>query len=435
MATLQKTLGHTNNDPPLYEKWYEMERTLPQHNEALPYPEGASGAYLYASNHVWGLGFNNALQEQLFLAHLAYISNRSHVFDAYTWNFNTDEPYADYNGKLIPSRIPLTAFIAGPTAGGPFGPGDRSPRSVSKEYFRKVCPHPTVIRSDEVNDNLGSADASVMMTAWLEKLRGLPRCVEVAESNQVFDYMIFGNAQRVLPFHEEFSRSPILTGFSWSSLVNSAVAENGYLFAETPSFFERILSFLRYSKSSSNVLDSSTPIPGLLAIHIRRGDYDEHCKKLAVWRSTYMGWLQSSSLPDRFQKPPLAGNREAIQGVEDYYLDHCWPSIEQIVAKIVEVRQTEAGKGLKRVYVLTNARSEWVAGLKEKVMQLGGWEGVSSSKDLSLIPEQKYIAQAVDMAIAMRSQVFIGNGFSSLSANVVLVRLSRLFDPMTNRLW
>lgn len=125
-----------------------------------------------------------------------------------------------------------------------------------------------------------------------------------------------------------------------------------------------------------------------------------------------MGWLQSPSLPDRFQKPPLAGNTEAIQGVEDYYLDHCWPSIEQIAAKIVEVRQTEAGKGLKRVYVLTNARSDWVAGLKEKVMQLGGWEGVSSSKDLTLIPEQKYIAQAVDMAIAMRSQVFIGNGVS-----------------------
>lgn len=56
------TFGHTTaadadnaiQYPPLYEEWHERERHLPQHNLSLPYPEGAYGEYLYASNHVWG---------------------------------------------------------------------------------------------------------------------------------------------------------------------------------------------------------------------------------------------------------------------------------------------------------------------------------------------------------------------------------------------
>lgn len=36
----------------------------------------------------------------------------SHVFDVYTWNVDSN-PYTDVGGRLIPSRIPLSAFIAG----------------------------------------------------------------------------------------------------------------------------------------------------------------------------------------------------------------------------------------------------------------------------------------------------------------------------------
>lgn len=40
--------------PPLYEKWYEFERNLPQQDQSLQYPEGANAELFYASNHVWG---------------------------------------------------------------------------------------------------------------------------------------------------------------------------------------------------------------------------------------------------------------------------------------------------------------------------------------------------------------------------------------------
>jgi hypothetical protein len=35
------------------------------------------------------------------------------VFDDYTWDKDTTEPYSTYNGKLIPARIPLSAIISG----------------------------------------------------------------------------------------------------------------------------------------------------------------------------------------------------------------------------------------------------------------------------------------------------------------------------------
>ncbi|KAI5118056.1 hypothetical protein M0805_005902 [Coniferiporia weirii] len=438
VIVIQNSLHFTTKEsdlPPLYEDWYELERNLPQHNESLPYPEGAQGRYFFASNHVWGLGFNNALQEQLFLSHLAYISNISFVFDVYKWNYVTEEPYSLYNGKLIPSRIPLGVFISGPTVGGPFGENDGTPRSVNKEFFQKVCPNPTLIKSDEVNEALGSsAGAKVMMEAWSKKLRETPaRCIEVGQSSQIFDYMwAYGN--RIVPFLEDFIKSPILTGFAWSPLINSALADNAHLFTKSLTSLQWLSSLGRDPQPAFNASDSSTPIPGLLAIHVRRGDFEEHCRNLGKWGSEFMGWLQSPVLQDRFDKPPLAGHGEPTQDIIDHYAKHCWPTIDEIVTKINEVRQTIAGKDLNRVYIMTNGASEWIAELKEKVLQ-SGWEGVASSKDLKLIPEQVYVAQAVDMAIAMRSQVFIGNGFSSLSGNVVVLRLSRHFGPSSNRLW
>lgn len=81
-----------------------------------------------------GLGWGNALQEVLLDSYLAYkagrsyvlpyvalpISNRliaslsSYVFDNYTWSRDLDPPaYSEYNGKLIPSRIPLRTMIVG----------------------------------------------------------------------------------------------------------------------------------------------------------------------------------------------------------------------------------------------------------------------------------------------------------------------------------
>ncbi len=48
---------HDPNFPPLYKEYYKYERNLPQHDLSLPFPEGATGRYLYPANHVWGMQY------------------------------------------------------------------------------------------------------------------------------------------------------------------------------------------------------------------------------------------------------------------------------------------------------------------------------------------------------------------------------------------
>ena len=65
---------------------------------------------------------------------------------------------------------------------------------------------------------------------------------------------------------------------------------------------------------------------------------------------------------------------------------------------------------LDRVYIMTNGASEWVAHLKAALAATGHFAHVASSRDLVLSWEQKYVAQAVEMLVGERAQVFIGNG-------------------------
>ena len=63
--------------------------------------------------------------------------------------------------------------------------------------------------------------------------------------------------------------------------------------------------------------------------------------------------------------------------------------------------------------MLTNGKVEWLTELKEKLGELREWKSVQTSRDLRLSWEQKYVAQAIDMMIAQRADVFIGNGVSA----------------------
>ena len=95
--------------------------------------------------------------------------------------------------------------------------------------------------------------------------------------------------------------------------------------------------------------------------------------------------------------------------------------MEQIVRRVREVRTTLLpATPLSRVYVLTNGRPEWLVELKEALQAdarssgLGEWAHIGTSRDLRLTREQRHNSQAVDMAVAQRAEVFIGNGVRSL---------------------
>ncbi|KAI0284066.1 hypothetical protein BC826DRAFT_1109927 [Russula brevipes] len=124
------------------------------------------------------------------------------------------------------------------------------------------------------------------------------------------------------------------------------------------------------------------PLSGLLVPHIRRGDYIDHCARLTVWSSHFMGF-------DEFPPPQ--------------YRALCFPDVEQIVVRVREVRASLLlTTRLSRAYVLTNGRSEWLEVLKD-VLQDGGldtWVHIGTSRDLNMTKEQQHNAQAMDMAVA-----------------------------------
>ena len=76
------------------------------------------------------------------------------------------------------------------------------------------------------------------------------------------------------------------------------------------------------------------------------------------------------------------------------------------------------------MYLLTNVWGWWLNGLKG-VLKVDGWDEMVTSLDIKLDEEQEYVAMAVDMAIAEKAKVFIGNGvllgiYDSLSLSSIL---------------
>ncbi|KAH8094678.1 hypothetical protein BXZ70DRAFT_896563 [Cristinia sonorae] len=437
--------------PPLYDEYYLNEERLPQHDPNLPFPEGRTGRYINMENFVITSGWGNAMQELLLDAHVAYKSGRSFVFYPYTWNLDGSNS-SQYGDHLIPSRIPLTAILAGPVVGQLFPDQNQpTPRAVIKTYFDKVCPRPTVISTHNISDHLeNDATAKRILDAWTDKLNIIAdNCVTIdrASSEQIFTFWVFGAAERILPIWPSFSTSPVLTHFRWSHLIHRAFNANVHLFSSVP-----YLALMRSLGPSLPPLLKDTyphlipskyiyaPLPDLLVLHVRRGDFVDHCNGLSNWGSMWNGFNRFPEFLDKFALPPgyTPDGSEAPPHARAHYLKHCFPSIPQIVEKIADVLKDPANGGLKYVYVMTNGDRGWVQELKEA---LGGmedgkrWQKIATRRDLELDWEQTFVSQAVDMLIGQRAQVFIGNGFSSMTSNIVTLRMANGFDPSSNRFW
>ena len=157
-------------------------------------------------------------------------------------------------------------------------------------------------------------------------------------------------------------------------------------------------------------VESDAPFPGLLVLHIRRGDFKDHCHHLANWSSEWNGFNSFPEFIDKFSRPSGGGWGVTTPANTALYLKHCFPTVEQIVDKVMEVRNVS--EGLKNVYVMTNGGLSWVNELKTALRKAHNWDQIASSSDLKLSREQKYVAQTVDMMIGQRAHVFIGNGVS-----------------------
>ncbi|KAH7908997.1 hypothetical protein BJ138DRAFT_1156325 [Hygrophoropsis aurantiaca] len=440
--------------PPLYEAYNDYERHLPQHNLSLPFPEGRDAKFFWAANHVTGSGWGNAMQELLVNAMLAHATKRAFVFDNFTWDQDGPD-YSEFNGKKIPSRIPLSAIIGGPIIGSSLEAGDDAPRSVSREYFKKVCPNPTIIDSAVINENLRLDDKVPALTIyekWVEKLNSMDdQCVEIKRGTyQLFEIWVFGS-RRILSLWPLLSKSPVLTKFSWSPLILNTFAENGHLFTSGPVRNRFLPPLFKSSVQANGSLSlhnveplltplQADPIPGLLVLHIRRGDFAGHCTHLANWSADWNGFNAFPELVDKFDRPTDGGWGETSEKNMDMYLRRCFPTIDQIVERVAEVFEDQRrvysdDKELKKIYIMTNGDKKWLAELGTALMRIKKWDSVASSRDLQLSWEAKPVAQAVDMLIGQRAQVFIGNGFSSLTSNIAMFRMLKELPPTETRFW
>ena len=164
-GSLEAALESTDQPlPPLYSKYHEAELALP--HQDLKHPFAGGKKYMWSADHVQcrftgrcsvfhsdvADGFSSVWIRQFHarhdherracLSHEAHVSSTagyvnekycsransfpSLVFDNFTWDRDGGD-YAQFNGHIIPSRIPLSALISG---GYPvFHPSHRPARS------------------------------------------------------------------------------------------------------------------------------------------------------------------------------------------------------------------------------------------------------------------------------------------------------------------
>ncbi|KAF6744716.1 hypothetical protein DFP72DRAFT_64830 [Ephemerocybe angulata] len=420
--------------PPRYFDLYEEQRNLPQHNLSLPYPEGATGRYVKFTSQINMLGWNNVFNELLMLNYLAYKSKRAYVFQDYVWKMDYF-PWEEYMAWTVHARTPLPALIAGPTAGGPWPAGDPAPRSVHQDFWDIVCPpeRVKVIWSHHVKKEFDlhwTPTSKFIFEKWNKVLLDdTAKCIEVIapqrdieDFGQVFDLWLWGS-DRILPMWEELRDSPVSQLLATSPLIQRAVDRNMHLF-------------------KSDVTVHKDPFDQVFAVHVRRGDYEGACMNLAQWNSTFYSWNQLPYLPDRFTPPPggIPGNNTK-ENIEFYY-NRCLPNVDQIIKRINDARDdwekemfgvVVPGHFLNTLYILTNDKTSWMTDFKTRLINEFGWKVVTSNDITFGNAQEKDVGMALDMEFARKAAIFLGNGWSSFTSNILHRRLVDKKIPISNR--
>ena len=220
---------------------------------------------------------------------------------------------------------------------------------------------------------------------------------------QTFDLWLWGS-ERILSLWPTFSQSPVSRLLEPSPIVKAAIERNEYYL------------FLPRGPTGSGSGGSISPYERMLAIHVRRGDFADACVERAKWNSTFYSWNLLPELPDPFVRPPGGGDGTTTPEHTEGYMTRCQPPFEAIVRKVKEAREEYAERSKKSkttldtLFVMTNEQpGEWLNTLKA-TLRAEGWHTIVTSRELTLDREQMEVGMVVDMEIARRAAVFIGNG-------------------------
>ncbi|KAF8510832.1 hypothetical protein JB92DRAFT_3118579 [Gautieria morchelliformis] len=96
-------------------------------------------------------------------------------------------------------------------------------------------------------------------------------------------------------------------------------------------------------EDTSLAADTLSPMPRLLVVHLRRGDFEEHRAGLARDSAGWQGINEAEGRMDRYT-PPLGGLQTPADHAE--FGRHCWPSIDDVMQHVRRVRE-EWEEGLR----------------------------------------------------------------------------------------
>jgi len=328
-----------------------------------------------------GAGFNNQAQEILLYHHLALQTSRIYVYQSLIWRPRGEN-----------ATVPLSAFLRGPTEG-----------TISDAVFDQVCPPETVVHVKLRADHMDQWNYAK------EILNRKDRCVVVDDWIFNWNYLASPGIHTIWPSFRKY----LSNHFKWSDNVLTIVNRTETKLKLRPQF------------------DTTAEGEPYMAIHLRRGDFENHCKYLAEIRQGFTTWATLPLLQPAILSPSLdVYNASSI-------IEHCYPTLHRILEAISQ--QAQDRPHLKTLHVLhdgawdhptvylqfyklaealTNA--DWA---KQEGWQGGPMLRVTHSAEVPITAGERDWSVCVDVELARRAEVFIGNGYSSLSTQVVALRL------------
>jgi len=267
-----------------------------------------------------------------------------------------------------------------------------------------VCPLSEIVHISLVVDH---------MRQWDHAKKSLDadiKCIVVDDWLLNWNYLQSPGIHTIWPSFQEY----LTNHFRWSDNVLAIV--------------DRTQAKLRLRSSLSDVSLEREPY---MALHLRRGDFEEHCKMLGERHEGITTWATLPFLQPSIFPPSLdISNDTSI-------MQHCYPTLYRILDAVSH--QARSHPHIRRLHVLHDGAWDHplvylqyyklAAALKNTAWtEKHGWKNgpmlrVTHSADVPIAKGERDWSVCVDVELGRRAEVFIGNGYSSFSTQIIALRL------------
>ncbi|KAF7428097.1 hypothetical protein PC9H_007316 [Pleurotus ostreatus] len=365
---------------PPYTHYSSIDRFEFDTSERLFHEAGKPGKYVLFKQ-LRGAGFNNQAQEILLYHHLALLSSRIYVYQPLVWRPRGEQSY-----------VPLSAFLRSPTEG-----------SLTVTFFDHAC-RPEDVKHVTLSQGIGY---NHVWDHALSVLNGPERCIVVDDWILNWNYLASSAIHAIWPSFHKYLRET----FAWSDKING-IAQR--------------------ASSALNLRSGANPTGNpYIALHFRRGDFEGHCHVLAERHVGFTTWATLPLLSESIYPPQLNSMNETST------MEHCYPDLSRIIDIIDDYARSRPH--LRTLHILHDGAWDHPLVYMQKYKlertlkdaaraKVKGWAGgpITTVTDSSMVPlawGEKDWSVAVDVELARNAEVFIGNGYSSLSSQVVALRL------------